>query len=53
VDQLLRILNATEEERAKWDVDRAEEAFERAVEALREPALSPGLHRIPGGAHAL
>jgi hypothetical protein len=47
VDKLLRILNATEEERAKWDVDRAEEAFERAIEALREPALSPGIAPAP------
>jgi hypothetical protein len=47
VDELLRILNATEEERAKWNVDRAEEAFKSAIAALREPALSPELAPAP------
>jgi hypothetical protein len=48
VDHLLRILNATEEERASWAVvERAEEAAEKAITARREPdppsVGSPGL----------
>ncbi|MDR3486417.1 MAG: hypothetical protein P4M05_16100 [Bradyrhizobium sp.] len=42
MDQLLRVLNATEEERASWAaVERAEEAVEKAIVACREPDVPP------------
>jgi hypothetical protein len=54
VDHLLRILNATEEERASWAAgERAEEVFEKAIGACREPDLpSVGSSRLATGAAA-